>query len=72
MIDLEKLVLDALINFEGKAKTSQIRVWITENCSEVTSEDMYQFRWAQQSLKRKGLVVSSTKSKSGLWELIYD
>lgn len=60
-------VLEAVGYYGGCATTGQISDYLRENYPD--QEDGYQFRWAQQELKNRGLLLPPLK-RGGEWRRV--
>ena len=65
--ELLEPVLEAVEFFGGGATTNQISEYLRKNFP--NQEDGYQFRWAQQELKTRGLLLPPLK-RGGEWRLV--
>jgi len=63
--ELLEPVLEAVEFYGGAATTDQIGSYLRVNYT----EDGYQFRWAQQKLKKLGLLLKPIK-RGGEWRLV--
>lgn len=60
-------VLHAVKFYGGAATTGQIAKYLRNNFP--NQEDGYQFRWAQQELAKRGLLMRPQKH-GGVWRLV--
>jgi len=68
-MDYEKVILLGLKSLGGSATTKQLGQYMVENYSVLPFDANYRMRWAQQELKKKNLVVSSSKFSDKKWRL---
>jgi hypothetical protein len=63
-------VVQAVKFFGGKATTNQIRDYLFEHYPD---QDGYEFRWAQQELRKEKYnpFLVSPKKRGGEWSLVY-
>ena len=70
MTNYENAVLEGLKSFDGSATTKQLGQYMYDNYSHLEFDWNYRMRWAQQELKLKGLVLSSSQFTDKKWRSV--
>lgn len=74
-VDLEKVVLEAIVAHKGKANLVQVAKYIWDNYNmELQKSDIlytwqYDMRWAAYRLRKDGKLKQMSECDRGAWEL---